>query len=319
MTKTLSEFISECNSVHNFKYNYNHIKNYINLQSIVEIKCPIHGFFKQKAHSHLHGCGCPMCNKFRKKSQEEFIESSKKIHDDKFNYSKVNYIDSTTYVNIICNTCGCEFKQSPNSHLRGNGCPMCNPSHKMNTIEFIERSVNTHGNFYNYSKVNYINSKTDVEIICPIHGSFFQNPISHINGCGCRKCKQSKLEKEINMFLENNNIEYVFNKSNFDWLLYKGKMLLDFYLPSFNIIIECQGEQHFTNIPFFKTINFSERLKMDSLKYQLCKEHGIEIIYYFPEEFLKYDIDFYKDKKCFHNIEYLRKFLDNYKNSTCLT
>lgn len=50
----------------------------------------------------------------------------------------------------------------------------------MNTYDFIQKAVSIHGNKYDYSKAKYVSSHTPVEIICPIHGSFYQEPNSHI-------------------------------------------------------------------------------------------------------------------------------------------
>ena len=60
------------------------------------------------------------------------------------------------------------------------------------TEEFIEKAKEIHSDKYDYSKVVYKNSSTKVEIICPKHGSFFQNPYSHLNGCGCPRCGKEK-------------------------------------------------------------------------------------------------------------------------------
>lgn len=86
-------------------------------------------------------------------------------------------------------------------------------------------------------------------------------------------------------------------------------MSLDFFIEDKQIAIECQGEQHFFLNPSSCFNDVDEIMHRDILKYQQCKKHNIEIIYYFPEEFLKYDVDFYKDKKCFHTINDLKNFL----------
>jgi hypothetical protein len=59
---------------------------------------------------------------------------------------------------------------------------------KLTTETFIQRAREVHGDKYDYSKVNYINSYTKVEIICPIHGSFWQTPGHHLYGEGCKHC-----------------------------------------------------------------------------------------------------------------------------------
>ena len=89
-------------------------------------------------------------------------------------------------------------------------------------------------------------------------------------------------------------------------------MRLDFFFPDYNIAIECQGEQHFKSIDRFGGENeLQKRLFNDKLKYELCKQHNIEIIYYFPKRFMKHNIGFYNDKKCFHNINDIIKYMNN--------
>jgi len=59
---------------------------------------------------------------------------------------------------------------------------------KLNTCEFINKAFAMYGNKYDYSLVNYVNSKTKIKIICSKHGTFEQTPNSHLCGCGCPKC-----------------------------------------------------------------------------------------------------------------------------------
>ena len=84
----------------------------------------------------------------KKKTTEEFIKDARKVHGDKYDYSKVEYVKSNIKVCIICSEHG-EFEQAPSQHLSGNGCPKCNLSH-------LERSVMNYldevGIFYEYQK-----------------------------------------------------------------------------------------------------------------------------------------------------------------------
>lgn len=123
----------------------------------------------------------------KRKTTLEFIEESIKIHDDKYDYSKVEYFNSSTKVEIICKKHGV-FSQRPNDHLSGQCCPKCIGNHKKDTKSFINDSVNIHGDKYDYSDVEYINARTKVKIICPIHGKFWQRPNGHLSGQGCLKC-----------------------------------------------------------------------------------------------------------------------------------
>lgn len=128
----------------------------------------------------------------KKLTTEEFIEKARKVHGDKYDYSNVKYTDSLTKVCIICNRCGREFWQTPANHLRGQGCAHCNKSKPSNKDEFVRKSIEVHGNKYDYSLVEYINSCTKVKIICPKHGVFEQNPAAHVNGQGCMYCRKTR-------------------------------------------------------------------------------------------------------------------------------
>ena len=117
-----------------------------------------------------------------------FIERAQKIHGNKYDYSKVNYVKSSEKVCIICPEHG-EFWQKPNSHISSKqGCPKCGKTGKLTQEEFIKRARYIHNDKYDYSKVEYVNSQTKVCIICPEHGEFWQTPNSHLSGIGCKKC-----------------------------------------------------------------------------------------------------------------------------------
>jgi len=123
----------------------------------------------------------------------EFIEKAIKVHGDKYEYSKVEYNGSHTQVYIICHEHG-EFPQTPTGHLTGNGCPKCaakyfRGKYRLTTLEtFLKQAEEIHQGKYNYSKVEWKNTRTPVTIICPIHGEFSQIPQNHIRiKCGCRK------------------------------------------------------------------------------------------------------------------------------------
>ena len=279
-------FIEKCKKLHGDKYDYSKV-NYINNYTKVCIICPKHGEFWQIPSDHLRGRGCSKCSKNKPLTTEEFINSAKKVHGNKYNYSKVEYKGSQSKVCIICPKHG-EFWQTPNAHLNGNGCPRCKAitigercSHSKE--EFIKLAEKVHGDKYDYSKVNYVNNYTKVCIICPKHGEFWQKPTLHLQGCGCPICKESKLETEIREFLIIEKITFE-EKKHFDWL---GKQHIDFFIPEYNVGIECQGEGHFENVEYFGGINsFKKRLKLDENKNFICK-NKIKLYYYTSEKNLK--------------------------------
>lgn len=121
----------------------------------------------------------------RKLTTEEFIQKAQKIHGTKYDYSLVEYKKAHGRVKIICPEHG-EFKQRSNNHLNGKGCPKC--GQYSTKEEFIKKSDKIHNNKYDYSFVEYKDSKSLVKIICPEHGEFEQIPNSHLKGSGCKKC-----------------------------------------------------------------------------------------------------------------------------------
>jgi len=281
-------FINKSLKIHGDKYDYSKVK-YINSHAKINIICPIHGEFKMIANNHLNGQGCPDCGGTKKLTKEQFIEKANKIHGNKYDYSKVEYINNKTRVCIICPKHG-EFLMRPNDHLSGHGCPDCGGTKKDSTENIINKFKKIHGDKYDYSKVNYFNAHTNVLIVCPIHGEFPQSPHDHLKGCGCPKCNQSKLEKEIEQLLIENKIEYLSQK-HYEWL---KRQTLDFYLPQYNIAIECQGRQHFTDNNFFEL--FEVIKERDERKRKLCEEHGIKLLYY-SNLGIDYPYEVFEDKE----------------------
>ena len=141
----------------------------------------------------------------KKLTQVEFIEQAKAIHGDKYDYSKVEYVNKKTKVTLICPKHG-EFMQTPDKHLQGQGCPKCSKEKSkkpsLTKEEFIIRSKQIHGDKYDYSKAEVINSTIKVCIICPKHGEFYQSPNMHMNGQGCPQCGKEKSSKSRSLTVE---------------------------------------------------------------------------------------------------------------------
>jgi len=189
---TTEEFIEMSEKIHGKKYNYNLVK-YKNKNKKVKIICSKHGIFEQ-ASSHWKGDGCPTCSNKFGLSKEEFINRSNEIHNYKYDYSLVNYINVTTKVKIICPEHGI-FEQVADSHMRGINCKKCGietrrEKRKLKLSEFIERSNKIHDNKFDYSLVEYKNNLIKIKIICPEHGIFEQVPSSHMDNVGCPECSK---------------------------------------------------------------------------------------------------------------------------------
>lgn len=125
---TTSEFIDKSILIHGDKYCYDKC-NYINNNIKVIITCKIHGDFQQRPTHHINRrYGCPKCGN-HPLSTNEFIEKSKKIFGDIFNYELVKYVDWKTKIKLICKKHNHIFSVTPNSHLSKNqGCPKCTMS-----------------------------------------------------------------------------------------------------------------------------------------------------------------------------------------------
>jgi len=295
-TKT---FIEKARKIHGDKYDYSKVE-YTNTKTKVCIICPIHGEFWITPHNHIQHRGCKKCgdimkgkswekrdiSKIKNEALETFIEKARKIHGDKYDYSKVEYTNSVSKVCIICPIHG-ESWITPRQHLKGCGCNECSKEilsikRKMGKEKFIERARKIHGDKYDYSKVEYVGSKSKVCIVCKEHGEFFQTPSAHINlKQGCPRCNESHLEKKIRTDLKNNNIEFIpeCSKDVFPWLKLQK---LDFYLPKYNIAIECQGKQHLNANAFSsreKKRDFERQIKNDVLKKEKCENNGIKLYY----------------------------------------
>ena len=274
------EFIKNARKKHGDKYDYTKV-SYVNSTINVCIICPKHGEFEQMPKIHLKGCGCPKCSSNYIPTKEEWIASSREVHGDKYDYSKVNYVGALTKVCIICPKHG-EFWQKPSIHLSGCGCPKCGIEKVRESLssskeDFIKKACKAHGDKYDYSKVEYVNSTTKVCIKCPIHGQFEQTPHDHLRGHGCPKCNLSHLERDVMDYLDEHRITYDYQK-RFDWL---GRQSLDFYLPDYNVGIECQGRQHFFSVEWFGgEDSLIECQKRDRRKFKRCDKHGIKLLYY---------------------------------------
>lgn len=295
------EFIRLSKQIHGNKYDYSKV-NYVNNKTNVCIICPEHGEFWQRPSHHLDGHGCKKCSssKPRKKrgvgynslGKEEFVKRAVEKFGDRYDYSKVIYVNCDTKVDIICPIHGI-FHQTPYNHLKSNGCPKCfsETNHiiqRKSKEQFISDSIKLFGNMYDYTECKYLGNKIPIKVICKKCGkSFYVTPHNHlIHKEGCPYCKLSKMEIHISKLLEENKIVFEQQKV-FDWLV-NGKSVksLDFYLPEYNIAIECQGLQHFKPIKYFGGEDYLKRQQNnDSVKKELCKEHGIDIIYYSDKEY----------------------------------
>ena len=184
---TTEEFVERSKKVHGQKYDYRLVK-YINSKTPIEIICQRHGVFKQLPLNHLyHFKGCSKCCNNLKKTTSQFVKECISKIGNRYDYSMVNYNGNKEKVKIICKKHGA-FEVSPIKHLNGSNCPKCVGGVNFDNKDFVDKSNLKHNYRYDYSKVEYVNNSTKVEIICPEHGSFWQSPREHFEGKGCKIC-----------------------------------------------------------------------------------------------------------------------------------
>lgn len=214
----------------------------------------------------------------KKMTTIEFIRKAKKVHGDRYDYSNSNYINNRNIIDILCKEHGA-FQQRPTRHLCGDGCPKCNGGVGISQNEFINRAKKLHGDRYDYSKVNYVNSYSKVNIICNIHGVFIMKPNNHLSGQGCPLCKNKSFgEKQIYKWLIDNSINFETQKK-YDKCKNQRELPFDFYLPNQNILIEYDGKQHYIPINYMGGVSeFEYRKQNDKIKTEFAELNKIKLL-----------------------------------------
>ena len=147
--------------------------------------------------------------------------------------------------------------------------------------EVIRRFCEVHGSRYDYSSVEYKGYDRKVTIICRQHGAFEQEVVVHLKGWGCPFCKRSIGEERVSRFLVEHDIEHIeqYRIKNDNLFCENTIMIVDFYLPNQNIIIEYNGQQHYIPLNVFGGIErFEGQQERDMSLRQYCKEHKIRLI-----------------------------------------
>ena len=264
-----------------------------------------------------------------KLSKERFIKNSVKIHGDRYDYSNVDLINCKTKVRIICKEHGI-FEQTPNGHYN-NGCPKCGKF--SNTKEFVEKSIIVHGDKYDYTNVNYINNITPVDIICKEHGSFFQKPSHHLQGCNCPVCARDKFKLKEQDFV-GKSINVHGNKYDYSKVKIEGGNKIEilckkhgsfFQTPDNHqrgkgcpICNESHGEKYIRIYFQQRNIKYIKGKEFDDCKYK----RNLKFDFYLPEYNMCVEFD---GQQHFHVIEHFggeksligNKIRDDIKNQYC--
>ena len=287
-----------------FIVNIDSLKNQVDLtlQDNVLLTCKECGLTVQKRifdllYTNYH---CKICYRNKKhfeiqeKKMQLFLKNAKEKYPQ-YDYSKVTpcKLRYEQYI-VICPIHG-EQIVYPNTFYK-KGCPMCesidgskeSTRRTYTTEQFVNELKNVYGDEYDYSKISYKNWKTKVLLTCSKHGDFLREPVRLLKERrGCPHCQKSLLEQDIMEFLQNNKIDFITQ-------YHIGLKRLDFYLPEYNIGIECQGRQHLFLDSIFNTSikSIDELYKIDIDKLNLAKKCGISNILYFS----RYNVDDYFEK-----------------------
>jgi len=288
---TSEEFINRAKTIHKDKYVYDKTV-YRGYENKVVIGCPKHGVFEQRVGDHLRGEGCPKCavlltGEIGRMSLSDFVAHSKEIHGNKYDYGRVVYKNNRTKVALVCSVHG-EFFVSPDNHFKGYGCKKCNRDARCvrHQADFIERAKKVHPD-YDYSESVFVEGhKKEIKIICPKHGSFYQDPYRHLKGSGCPSCilkEETKLGEILKGFFVGWKIERhkkIFSKEHgrqrcFDFFITNG---------SIDLVVEYDGLQHFKPIRFNYKMSqkdaekkFEAQKKTDALDIVFCERKRIRL------------------------------------------
>lgn len=254
----------------------------------VEFCCKKHGKYLDWPSNFIKGYGCHVCYG-KSKDDDDVREELSRLHPE-LDFSKTKYSehDEKYRIRVMCPKHGEQLINYYNL-INGQGCYYCGRETIAfkNTItneELIRRGKEIFGEEYTYEHLDMYNRDENgkITITCPKHGDFKILPTNFFRGVGCPVCAESSLEGEMRRFLGDNNVEFVPYKK-FDWL---GKQHLDFYLPEYNVAIECQGGQHFKPVDVFGGDDgFAKTVALDMKKKKLCKENGVKIFYYANERY----------------------------------
>lgn len=273
--KTL-KFIEKARAKHGDKYDYPEV-NYTGAKDKVRITCKTHGIFEQSPTNHLTGFGCNLCANNKRIDTAEFIKRAKAVHGDRYDYSKTVYVNTDTPLIVICAKHG-EFTPRPDFHInRKTGCPKCNGGVQFCSNDFISKANEVHNFRYDYSKVNYVNNRAHVTIICKTHGEFSQIPYLHLHAVkkyGCPHCI-NKTEFKMRNILQS-VYPNVIHQYKVDWCKNRQCLPYDFCIPDLKIIIELDGEQHFKQVSKWRSPDL--QVKTDLFKMKCANDNGFSVI-----------------------------------------
>ena len=257
------------------------IGNYISAKDKVQVKCKICDYIWDTTPNNLlhknRNTGCPQCHKRKRKTTEDLY---KEIQDNPKNNIDIleEIINSYTKIKVKCNECGHIWSTTPTS-LSRNGCPNCDLIKRTKTHEqFIEEVHSVNPNIKIIGK--YKKQTEKILCSCLIDGYEWETTGDNLlKGTGCPICKASKGERKCKLFFDQNNIEYIQQKTYKELVgLNNGLLRYDFYLPKYDLLIEYQGEFHDGKSNEFVKSFYNRQHEHDNRKRIYAKEHNIKLL-----------------------------------------
>lgn len=278
------------------------IRDFISVtKSYIKLKCNYCGRITIVTYNNLkkrkNGCSrCAGLKNYHKTKDEivKIINRYCKTHDFVFNGFDGEYKNNRTIVNLTCKKCGYHYSPSAASVINHEyNCPKCSRNAKLNEQEVITRvtarCIEENYTFLGFYDKNRVQTKFNgiknilLGVKCNnCNNKYFINYNNFINKKQhCRTCNIKILEKNIFDTLNKNSVVFIHDHETKHTLQWLDNLRLDFYLPEYNIAIECQGIQHFKPIDYFGgETAFEKQQKNDEKKRKLCEENGIKLLYY---------------------------------------
>lgn len=290
---TLEKIVAKFKATHGDKYDYSKV-DYQGVGKNVLIRCIKHNHeFNQTPDNHIAGKGCPLCAAEKRASgtkldKQKFLDRCAVVHNNKYDYSKADYVKLGLPITIGCPTHGW-FQQSAGGHLFGSGCPECGKysGNTTRTLDsFIKYANKLHKDAYDYSLVDFKNVKVPVKIICKEHGVFEQLPKIHLRGRGCPKCGVEKTRVSQENYIARAKAKHG-DKYDYSKTIYRGNL--------HNVIITCPVHGEF------------EQQASGHLQYG-CVKCAMDADRKTPEEFIKEARNQYGDLYDLSRVKYINNY-----------
>lgn len=298
-TRTKEELLALYKSTHGEFYDYSLLDLDHKINGKVRIICPEHGEFLQSHNDHIR-VGCPKCGyqKVKTKLSKVLVQGMADLESKfghLFDFSNANYKNSSSPLDLKCKRHNIFFRNTAYHIVRGAGCPECKKEKvsnkkKLGTEEFINRSIDKHGDRYDYSLVEYKTLIDKVEITCPKHGSFYQKPREHLRGHGCPICASTTVSVVSQKWLDSFGVKLIReHRINHEF----GYYSVDGYDPETNTVYEFYGDYWHGNPAHFdhNKVNpsldkkYGELYNSTMLREQVLKDLGYRLVTIWESDF----------------------------------